>query len=60
MYPLCKKEIILATIDLAAADRMRNNYPLFRENPVSGTPDWRLELYKEMLQAIGEKTDLDK
>jgi hypothetical protein len=39
---------------------MRNNYPLFKENPVSGKPDWRLELYKEMLQAIGEKTDLDK
>ncbi len=55
-----KEEVILATIDLAAADRMRNNYPLFRENPVSGTPDWRLELYKEMLQAIGDKTDLDK
>ncbi len=55
-----KEEVILATIDLAAADRMRNNYPLFKENPVSGKPDWRLELYKEMLQAIGEKTDLDK
>jgi predicted amidohydrolase len=54
-----KEEVILATIDLAAADRMRQNYPLFRENPVSGKPDWRLELYKEMLHAIGEKTDLD-
>ncbi|MGB6866922.1 MAG: carbon-nitrogen hydrolase family protein [Candidatus Aminicenantaceae bacterium] len=54
-----KEEVILATIDLAAADRMRQNYPLFRENPVSGKPDWRLELYKEILHAIGEKTDLD-
>ncbi len=53
------EEIILATVDLAAADRMRQNYPLFSENPVSGKPDWRLELYKEMLQAIGEKTELD-
>lgn len=51
--------VILATIDLAAADRMRRNYPLFRENPVSGTPDWRLALYREMLRAIAEKTDLD-
>jgi predicted amidohydrolase len=54
-----KEEIVLARIDLAAADRMRKNYPLFRENPVSGTPDWRLELYKKMLQNIAEKTNLD-
>jgi predicted amidohydrolase len=54
-----KEEIILATVDLAAADRMRQNYPLFRENPVSRTPDWRLQLYKKMLQTISEKTDLD-
>ncbi len=55
-----KEEIVLATVNLSAADRMRENYPLFKENPVSGTPDWRLELYKEMLQIIGEKTELDK
>jgi predicted amidohydrolase len=55
-----KEEIILATVNLSAADRMRENYPLFKKNPVSGTPDWRLELYKEMLQIIGEKTELDK
>lgn len=54
-----KEEIILATVDLSAADRMRENYPLFKQNPVSGTPDWRLNLYKKMLQAIEEKTDLD-
>jgi predicted amidohydrolase len=54
-----KEEVILATIDLATADRMRQNFPLFRENPISGKPDWRLELYKKMLQTIGEKTDLD-
>ncbi len=54
-----KEEVILATVDLAAADRMRQNYPLFRENPVSGQPDWRLELYEKMLQTISEKTNLD-
>lgn len=54
-----KEEIILATVDLAAADRMRQDYPLFGENPVSGKPDWRLELYKEMLQSIEEETKLD-
>ena len=54
-----KEEIILATVDLAAADRMRQNYPLFLENPVSGKPDWRLELYQKMLQSIAEHTDLD-
>jgi predicted amidohydrolase len=54
-----KEEIILATVDLAAADRMRQNYPLFMENPVSGKPDWRLELYKKMLQTIAEQTELD-
>lgn len=54
-----KEEIVLATVDLAASDRMRRDYPLFRKNPVSGKPDWRLALYKKMLQTIGEKTDLD-
>jgi predicted amidohydrolase len=54
-----KEEIVIATVDLAAADRMRRNYPLFRKNPVSGKPDWRLELYKKMLQTISEKIDLD-
>jgi predicted amidohydrolase len=54
-----KEEVILAKVDLAAADKMRQNYPLFRENPVSGKPDWRLALYKKMLQTIGEQTELD-
>lgn len=54
-----EEEVVLATVDLSAADRMRQNYPLFRENSVSQTPDWRLELYKRMLQTIGDKTDLD-
>lgn len=54
-----KEEVILATVDLGAADRMRRVYPLFRKNPVSEQPDWRLELYKEMLQIISDKTDLD-
>jgi predicted amidohydrolase len=54
-----KEEIVLATVDLAKADRMRRNYPLFRENSVSGKPDWRLELYKKMLQTISTKTNLD-
>jgi predicted amidohydrolase len=54
-----KEEIVLATVDLTAADRMRQNYPLFRENSVSRKPDWRLELYKEMLQIISGKTNLD-
>jgi len=54
-----KEEVILAKVDLAAADRMRQSYPLFKENPVSKTPDWRLELYQKMLQSIADKTDLD-
>ena len=54
-----EEELILATVDLAAADRMRNNYPLFKENPVSEAPDWRLALYKKMLETIGEKTEFD-
>ncbi|MGD9344847.1 MAG: carbon-nitrogen hydrolase family protein [Candidatus Aminicenantes bacterium] len=54
-----KEEVILATVDLTAADRMRQNYPLFKENPVSKTPDWRLKLYQKMLQAIADITELD-
>ena len=54
------EEMIIATIDLSEADRMRKNFQLFIENPISGTPDWRLELYKNMLKTIDEKTDLGK
>ena len=54
------EEIIIATIDLAEADRMRKNYPLFMKNPISGVPDWRLKLFKDMLNTIDKKTELGR
>lgn len=45
-------EILLAEVDLGAADRMRERYPLFHPNRFSGAPDWRLPLYLRMLQTI--------
>jgi len=55
-----REEIVMATVDLAKADRMRRNYPLFQKNRFSGLPDWRLKLYKAMLETIEDKTDLGK
>jgi len=55
-----KEEVIMATVDLTSSDRMRQRYPLFWENPVSKSPDWRLKLFQMMLRAIEEKTDLGK
>ena len=55
-----RREELLVMVDLAACDRMRKRYPLFWENPVSKSPDWRLKLYQKMLQTIEEKTDLGK
>lgn len=55
-----REEIVMAKVDLAKADRMRKNYPLFQRNRFSGMPDWRLKLYKAMLKTIDEKTDLGK
>jgi len=52
------EELIIATIDLGEVDRMRESYPLFRENPDSGSPDWRLKMYKKFLEKIEETTDL--
>jgi len=53
-----KEEVITVTVDLASSDRMRKRYPLFWENPVSKSPDWRLKLYQKMLRTIEEQTGL--
>lgn len=52
-----QEEMLSAEIDLTAADRMRKSFPLFSPNPVSKTPDWRLDLYLNMLQKIKKLTD---
>lgn len=53
-----REYILTAALDLSAADRMRKRFPLFTPNPVSRTPDWRLDLYLQMLQKIKELTRL--
>jgi predicted amidohydrolase len=55
-----KEEMITVTVDLAASDKMRKRYPLFWENPISKSPDWRLKLYQKMLRTIEKHTDLGK
>ncbi len=54
------EDIVLATIDLAEADRVREDYPLFIRHPSSREPDWNLRLFREMLETIDEKTNLGK
>ena len=39
---------------------MRNRYPLFASNTKLFRPEWRLKLYKDMLEIIDEKTELGK
>lgn len=48
-----KEEIEIATIDLSKADRK-----IYNINPLTGTPDWRLNIYKKMLEDIDNKTEL--
>jgi predicted amidohydrolase len=55
-----KEEVVMVTVDLKSSNRMRQRYPLFRENPVSKSPDWRLKLYQKMLRTIDQKTNLGK
>ena len=55
-----REEIVMAKINLSEADRMRKVYPLFTKNPISGVPDFRLKLYRNMFKIIDEKTDLGK
>jgi len=54
-----REEIVMATVYLAKADKMRKRYPLFQKNRFSGVPDWRLKLYRDMLKKIDEKTNLE-
>ncbi|MFW9929296.1 MAG: carbon-nitrogen hydrolase family protein [Candidatus Thorarchaeota archaeon] len=54
-----KEEIVIATIDLSNVDRMRKKYPLFSVDSEGNSPQWRLDLYINMLKIIKEKTYLD-
>lgn len=46
------QEILIAEVDLGRADKMRERYPLFQSNKVSGTPDWRPRLFSRLLKRI--------
>lgn len=54
-----EEEVIYAKIDLSKLDKIRERYPLFTKNPHSGSPDWRLKLFRKMLDKIAKETDLN-
>jgi len=54
------EEIIIATIDLAEADKVRNRWPLFTVGNIPDTPQWRPKQYMKMLKIIEEKTNFFK
>ncbi len=55
-----KEEVIISTLDLMEAEYIRERYPLFEKNKLTGTPDWRLQKYIQMLKIIDEKTEKNK
>ncbi|GGA41165.1 carbon-nitrogen hydrolase family protein [Paenibacillus physcomitrellae] len=47
-----KEELLIATIDLSLSDKARGMLTLFRDNPVTGVPDWRPEIYEQLLASV--------
>ena len=55
-----KEEVIVSTLDLIETEYIRGKYPLFEKNELTGTPDWRLQKYSQMLKIINEKIEKNK
>jgi len=55
-----KEEVIISTFDLMETEHIRERYPLFEKNKLTGTPDWRLQNYVQMLNIIKEKSEKNK
>lgn len=50
---LDEEQLVIATIDLSKASRS-----IYKENPITKTPDFRLQIYEKLLQDLKEKTKL--
>jgi len=46
------EELLIATLDLSLADKARKLLTLFNDNPITGLPDWRPDIYVKMLEEI--------
>ncbi|MFD1678084.1 carbon-nitrogen hydrolase family protein [Alicyclobacillus fodiniaquatilis] len=55
-----REDIVLATIDLALAHTQRERLPLFTNNSITGIPDWRPDIYADMLKVWSEVPELVK
>ncbi|THF74153.1 carbon-nitrogen hydrolase family protein [Cohnella fermenti] len=49
-----EEALLLATLDLSIVDKTRGMLTLYNDNPITGVPDWRPDIYERLL------TDLKK
>jgi predicted amidohydrolase len=50
------EELLVATLDLSLADKARRTLTLFTDNPITGVPDWRPDIYEKLLAGV-KRTD---
>jgi predicted amidohydrolase len=48
---------VLATIDLSLVDEQRSRIPVFGVHPRHGLPDWRPDLYQDMLRDVRSRPE---
>lgn len=46
------EELLVATLDLSLSDRARKLLTLFNDNPITGVPDWRPDMYIKMMEQV--------
>ncbi|MFC3801568.1 carbon-nitrogen hydrolase family protein [Cohnella sp. GCM10012308] len=44
--------LLLATIDLSISDKARKLLTLYNDNPITGVPDWRPDIYANLLKRL--------
>lgn len=44
--------LLLATFDLSIADKTRKLLTLYSDNPITGVPDWRPDIYEKLLAGV--------
>ncbi|MET0360778.1 MAG: carbon-nitrogen hydrolase family protein [Sphingobium sp.] len=47
-----REALIITTIDLSRVDAVRQMLPIYTDNPLTGTPDWRPEIYERLLAQV--------
>ncbi|MBB6735394.1 carbon-nitrogen hydrolase family protein [Cohnella zeiphila] len=44
--------LLIATLDLSIADKTRKMLTLYSDNPITGIPDWRPDIYEKLLAGV--------